>query len=96
MTPDNFRKGLKLSQQILGLTRQVDHIAAHQHLDGIRRFTNKLINNDAFRYIEIGVGIGNSLVRAYDQESNARLFNRPPSVERSEMTRAANIVRGMR
>lgn len=50
------------------MARKVDEIAADQHLDGIRKFTNILINNDAFKYIEKGVGIGNSLLGAYDQQ----------------------------
>ena len=94
LTIDNAKRAIKLTQDILGFARRADQIARDNNLDGVRRFTDKLVNNQAFNKLEKGVNISRSLVGAYEQQRQGGLFNRP--IERSDLSRAQSIVNNMR
>jgi len=67
---------LGYGKRILNFARDIGKIAGENVLKGIKRFTDKFVNNEAFNKIDKIVGVGERVLNGVEQSKESGLFNK--------------------
>ena len=93
---NNIKRGLDYGGKILKLTREIGEVGSRSDIEGVKRLSDRIINNPTFKHLENGVQVSKNLISGYEQNRQGGLLNPIRPSENSEALRIVNEMRHRR